>query len=74
MQIKDKRYLRKILEEHHQKENSTSIKECPFDNCWHKKIFDELDLHSKRKKSARLKPKMSSSQLNKTGGNKQNKV
>lgn len=50
MQIEDKRYLRKILEEHHQKENGLSIKKCPHDNCWYKKIFDELDLHSRKKK------------------------
>lgn len=50
MNIEDKRYLRKILEEHHLKENGTSIKKCPLDNCWYRIVFLELGLHSNKNK------------------------
>jgi len=38
----DKKYLKKILEEHHKKINVISIKKCPKDNCWYKQIIKKI--------------------------------
>jgi hypothetical protein len=40
----DKKWLLRVLEDDHKKQNITSIKKCPFDNCLYKKIIKELKL------------------------------
>jgi hypothetical protein len=40
----DKKWLLRVLEDDHKKQNKISIKKCPVDDCLYKKIIKELKL------------------------------